>query len=75
MRAERIGLSTGQDGSFEQILPVESPLHGIDPRKIVRAREILGALSDIEAIEVALDLLVLDDAHAFERRGLNGDDF
>ena len=37
-------------------------LSSIDPRKITRARELLGSVSATEAIEVALDLLVLDDA-------------
>ena len=35
----------------------------VDPRKIARARELLGSVSATEAVEVALDLLVLDDAH------------
>lgn len=64
-------------GRFDELIgPASGPrgrngnggagLVGIDPGKIRKAREILGTLSDVEAIEVALDLLVLDDAHAFE---------
>ena len=44
-------------------------VNGVDPLKVIRAREILGATSDVEAIEVALDLLVLDDAYASEWHG------
>ena len=61
--------TTSADGSPAQTPTVASPLGAIDPRKIIRARELLGSLSDVEAIEVALDLLVLDDAHASEWRG------
>ena len=42
-------------------------LEGIDRTKLMRAREILGSVSALEAIEIALDLLILDDAHAAER--------
>ena len=41
-------------------------LRGVDPRKVARAQEILGSVSAVEAVEVALDLLVLDDAHSRE---------
>ena len=54
--------------------PSAFSLDGIDPRKLRRAREILGSVSDLEAIEVALDLLVLDDAYAAERSRFGPDD-
>ena len=74
MRADLSGVNKGRDGSPERSPSVENPLGSIDPRKIVKARELLGSLSDIEAIEVALDLLVLDDEHTLEWPGVNGDE-
>ncbi len=38
-------------------------LERVDRRKIRRAQELLGFDSEVEAIEVALDLLILDDAY------------
>ncbi len=44
-------------------------MEGIDPRKIERAKQLLGFESGAEAIEVALDLLVLDDAYLHRLAG------
>ena len=46
----------------------------VDPRKVEQARRLLGLSSDAEAIEVALDLLILDDAYACAQSGEPSDE-